>query len=285
MKKYAVLSMDIEDWYHLDYIKTTTDSDRKYSMLDGFDNFQNILIEQNLPASFFILSSLVNEFKHRLNKAVIKSSDFNSHGISHVKPLSLNVKDFKNEIIQSKKNIEDSLSKPVNGFRAPCFNLNDEYLKILLNNNYLFDSSKIEFKGHPLYGNIEIPNFKEIYNNIYSYNNFFEFEIPTQNFMNRNIPISGGGYLRIFPLFFLKYLLKKFISNNNFFCFYLHPFELSKKNNPDYLKYQSFKINRRFKTGRTTSIKKLINIIKFLKQNEFEFINFSNLQSVLIKNE
>ncbi len=285
MKKYAVLSMDIEDWYHLDYIKETTDLDRKYSMLDGFDNFQNILIEQNLPASFFILSSLVDEFKQRLDKDVIKNSDFNSHGISHVKPLSLSVKDFKKEIIQSKKNIEDSLSKPVNGFRAPCFNLNDEYLKILLDNNYLFDSSKIEFKGHPLYGSIEIPNFTKIYNNIYSYNNFFEFEIPTQNFLNRNLPISGGGYLRIFPLFFLKYLLKKFISNNNFFCFYLHPFELSKKNNPDFLKFQSFKVNRRFKTGRTTSIKKLKNIINFLKQNEFEFINFSNLRKILISNE
>ena len=103
MKKYAVLSMDIEDWYHLDYIKETTDSDRNYSMLDGFDNFQNILIEQKLPASFFVLSTLVNEFKQRLHKDVIKSSDFNSHGIRHVKPLSLTVKDFKNEIIQSKK--------------------------------------------------------------------------------------------------------------------------------------------------------------------------------------
>ena len=46
MKKYAVLSMDIEDWYHLDYIKETTKSDRQYSMLDGFDNFQNILMNQ-----------------------------------------------------------------------------------------------------------------------------------------------------------------------------------------------------------------------------------------------
>ena len=58
MKKYAVLSLDFEDWYHLDYLKNTSKSDREYSMLDGFDNFQQLITDNKLPASFFILSSL-----------------------------------------------------------------------------------------------------------------------------------------------------------------------------------------------------------------------------------
>ena len=62
MKKYAVLSLDFEDWYHLDYLKNTSKSDREYSMLDGFDNFQQLITDNKLPASFFILSSIVQKF-------------------------------------------------------------------------------------------------------------------------------------------------------------------------------------------------------------------------------
>lgn len=283
MKKYAVLSLDFEDWYHLDYLKNTSKSDREYSMLDGFDNFQQLITDNKLPASFFILSSIVQKFAKKVSNEVLLSSDFNSHGIKHIKPLNLNEKEFIKEIKISKNDIEQSLSIKTNGFRAPCFNLNDSYLKLLIESGYNFDSSKIQFKKHPLYGSISTKEFTKCESNIFkSKNNFFEFEIPTQNFLGQNLPISGGGYLRIFPLFFIKYLINQFIKKNNCFFFYLHPFELSKKFEPQFLKKQKYIIKTRFNLGRQTSMSKLNYLINFLKKEKFEFVNFSSLMNEYI---
>ena len=40
--KSAIFTMDIEDWYHLDYFNSNQ-CDRKYSMLDGIDVYREIL--------------------------------------------------------------------------------------------------------------------------------------------------------------------------------------------------------------------------------------------------
>lgn len=283
MKRYAVLSLDYEDWYHLDYLKNTSTSEREYSMLDGFDNFQQLITDNKLPASFFILSSIVHKFTKKVSKEVMLSSDFNSHGINHTKPLDLSKKDFITEIKKSKNDIEQNLSVKINGFRAPCFNLNDEYLNLLIENKYNFDSSKIKFKNHPLYGSINVKEFKKCESNIFkNRNKFFEFEIPTQYFLGQNLPISGGGYLRIFPLFFMKYLINKFIKNNNCFFFYLHPFELSKKFDPPFLRKQKHIIKTRFNLGRQSSLSKLNYFINFLKKEKFEFVNFTSLMKMYL---
>ena len=39
--KYAVLSMDVEDWYQLYYFLGKADT--SYSMLDGFENYVELL--------------------------------------------------------------------------------------------------------------------------------------------------------------------------------------------------------------------------------------------------
>ena len=48
MNKVAVFGLDLEDWYHLDYIKKIDDLNSNFSMLDGFDEYINILEENKI---------------------------------------------------------------------------------------------------------------------------------------------------------------------------------------------------------------------------------------------
>ena len=41
MKKYAVLAMDLEDWFHLDYF-LDSNCDKSQSTLDGFSIFLQV---------------------------------------------------------------------------------------------------------------------------------------------------------------------------------------------------------------------------------------------------
>ena len=62
-KKVALLSMDVEDWYHLDYIEKKPS---QLSMLDGFDHFISFVDEHNIPTTLFILTDLLPKLNSKL---------------------------------------------------------------------------------------------------------------------------------------------------------------------------------------------------------------------------
>lgn len=51
MKK-VVLSIDVEDWYHLDYFDRH-ECDTNNSLLDGLDVYIELLESLSIPSSFF----------------------------------------------------------------------------------------------------------------------------------------------------------------------------------------------------------------------------------------
>lgn len=60
--KWAVLSMDVEDWYHLDYFDRRQ-CDLSRSLLDGLEVYAEFLRERNLPSSFFVLGELAESLE------------------------------------------------------------------------------------------------------------------------------------------------------------------------------------------------------------------------------
>lgn len=275
MKKYAVLTMDVEDLHHLDYISISKKESR-YSMLDGLNNFAEILDKNNINGNFFVVGEIIKKTKFILNELIKTGSSVGSHTMYHKKPNNISINDFKEDLILSKNIIEQVLSCPVNGFRAPCFSLDDERLSIVRNSGFLYDSSKINFNHHPLYGDLKLNGFNKIFDNIYEQDGFYEFEISTHKISNYNLPISGGGYLRIFPWLITRRLIESYLKNNNFYCLYIHPFELSNKTIPK-IKNLDFKNNLRMRLGRETTFSKIDLLIKLLKKHGFEFVTFEEV--------
>lgn len=56
-RKFAALSMDVEDWYHLDCLQSCN-PDTSKSMLDGFVNYAEMLNRHGIKATFFVLGEL-----------------------------------------------------------------------------------------------------------------------------------------------------------------------------------------------------------------------------------
>jgi polysaccharide deacetylase family protein (PEP-CTERM system associated) len=278
IKKHAILSMDIEDWYHLDYIK---DKKSNYKMLDGFDNYVKLLNDNNVYSSFFVLGEIANSIKNKLINLNNSGHDIASHGWDHKRPLLLTPDEFKADIYKSKAHLEDLLGSKVEGYRAPCFSLDRARLDIVKNIGYNYDSSRIDFGSHPLYGNIDLSGFHKHSNNISYLDDFFEFEVSTYNLFNKKLPISGGGYIRILPWLFMKRFVTNYLNSNELYVFFIHPFEMSDKLNPNFNNVSL--LNKfRFYKGRSSVSKKLNSLIQILKYNDFEFTTFSNLRAQLI---
>ena len=280
--KYAVLSMDIEDWYHLDYFRREH-CDCTYSMLDGVSNYCEILSDHQVPSSFFVLGELADPLKGIITGLANSGYDVGTHGFDHRRPTTMSFAEFQYDVVRCKRELEDRLGAPVLGYRAPCFSLDKARLDILQEVEFKYDSSKIAFGDHPLYADLDMKDFTKISNHIFRRKDFVEFEVSTLPLCNKNIPVSGGGYLRIFPWMITKNLLKKYLQKEDLYILYIHPFELSSKGSPSLPSRTHFHNRIRFATGRKSVSLKLVRLIRFLKKRGYVFTTFSALRKVMIE--
>ena len=173
MKK-VILSMDIEDWYHLDYFNQD-ECDKEYSFLDGLDVYLEILEKHDIKSDFFVVGEIASKLSSVLKKISASGHSIGSHGWDHKRPIMIQKKDFRNDIIRTKVEIENIIGSSVSGYRAPCFSIDRERLDIVQEAGYLFDSSRIDFDSHPLYKKINMSDYTKLEENIYRKEDFFEF--------------------------------------------------------------------------------------------------------------
>lgn len=280
MKK-AVLSIDVEDWFHLDYLDRHN-CDTKYTMLDGLGIYIDFLKSSSLTSSFFVLGEIAEKNIDFYKNLVEEGHDVSSHGWDHQRPMTMQIKNFTNDLKKNYKVMKKINGNKKFGYRAPCFSIDRNRLNIVKNSGFSYDSSRIDFDNHPLYGSIDMNGYKSIDKNIYIKDDFLEFETTTTTFLGRNIPISGGGYLRIFPWFFMRNLITNYLNNQDLFVFYIHPFELSQLAAPEFPKSSSALTKYRFNFGRETVLDKLKFLIDLLDSKGYSFTNFSKLREELI---
>jgi polysaccharide deacetylase family protein (PEP-CTERM system associated) len=277
----AVLSMDIEDWYHLEYMDAGQ-CDRTESMLDGLDNYTNLLDRHKIPSSFFVLGELVPRLSSTLVELRKRGHDIGSHGPDHVRPMTFGVEEFATQIRLCREQLQEITGGEVLGYRAPCFSLDRERLERLRESGFKYDSSRILFGEHPLYEVLDVEGFEPISPAIHRMGDFFEFQVSTQSVAGREIPVSGGGYLRIFPWLLMKQLLRRYLSRHQLYVLYIHPFELSTRPTPRLPQDTPRSSRLRFAHGRAGVGAKLERLIELLKANGFEFSTFASLRSDLL---
>ncbi len=275
-KKIAVFTIDVEEWYHLEYFKDKK-VNKKQTAIDGLTSFIRLIEENNIRATFFIVGELIDKIKHTLIDIEAKGNEIAIHSYCHRRPVNQKIKSFKDDVRKCQNELVKIFPNKLFGYRAPCFALDRKRLNELNKLDIKYDSSKINQSNHPLYVDLNINDFEKIVpNGIFVKNNFKVFEVSTVKIFGLQIPISGGGYLRIIPWFIYSALLKKYLKNNNFFNFYIHPFELS-TNKFELPKGTSLFTRFRFNYNRKKVEKRISRIIKILKDYNFDFKTFDEL--------
>jgi len=280
------LTLDFEEWYHLEYVdKENINPYTNATTIDKLGDFFSILDQYNIKITVFILGELVAKHSNLIKKISKNGHEIAIHGWNHGLLNNKNENIFLREVSKAKKELEDLIGKEVRGYRSPCFSIDNKQLEALKTIGIKYDSSYIKFSEHPLYGSLSMKNFNKVDDLIYIKKGFFEFELPTIKIFNKHIPISGGGYFRLFPRFLLKFLFKLFLKKNSNFVMYLHPFELS--NIKVNLKGSVMLNKFRFQVGRRGGLKKLDWLIRFYIENGFEFETMSEYisNSKLKKND
>tara|TARA_B110000114_G_scaffold133667_1_gene140115 strand:+ start:428 stop:1270 length:843 start_codon:yes stop_codon:yes gene_type:complete len=273
--KIAVFSIDVEEWYHLEYFKNSK-TDKKKSVMDGLHTFIKIVDKHNIKASFFIVGELIQTLKKTIKKLDIEGHDIGLHSYFHKRPVVQNINEFIKDTKDTISEMKSILPNNSFGYRSPCFAIDRERLDEVIKLGIKYDASKITQKEHPLYVNLDLDGFEKQERDIYKKDFFKVFEVSTIKFLGVNIPIAGGGYLRIIPWPIYIWLLKKYLKESTFINFFIHPFELSSMNF-DLPENTPYITKFRYNYKRNKVEKRLNRIIELLKENDYNFKTFSQI--------
>jgi peptidoglycan/xylan/chitin deacetylase (PgdA/CDA1 family) len=145
----AFISIDVEDWYHLEYFKGSRLS-HNVTCIDGLHTFIETLDRHQIKGNFFFLDEFALSNRELITELCYQGHGIGSHGSGHVRPVTLSVKDFYKSLQGSYSVLRSIVPswKPI-GYRAPCFALDDERLELVAKAGFSYDSSYIQCGQHP----------------------------------------------------------------------------------------------------------------------------------------
>lgn len=267
--------MDVEDWYHTYFPEM--DVDRNQSLLDGLDVALSIMDEKKIKGSFFVVGEIADKLRDKLQKMDKNGHDIACHNWVHLRPVTMTVEEFREQLLKAKRKLEEILGHEVAGYRAPSFGIDDERYKIV-QEYFSYDSSKLKPQKSSKYGVLSLKGFKEIFPCIFRKDNFTEFEVSTQKIGSMNM-LLGGGYIRMLPWFFMKWMTKRYLKTGQPYVMYIHPIDLSPKPMP---KVEGVSFDRYLRThiGRGDMVRRFKAVIKMLEEEGYEFVTFEQLRKM-----
>ena len=180
------------------------------------------------PETSVILGWLGEKYSKLVKEIDASGHEIGSHSYQHKLVYKMKPNEFRDDTIKSKRILEDIIGKEVIGYRAPSYSITKKSLwafEILKDLGFKYDSSVFPIR-HDRYGIPNAPRFKYKISNC----SLIEYPISTSMLFGIKIPISGGGYFRIFPYLFSKKALKRInVKEKKPFVFYLHPWEIDPK--------------------------------------------------------
>jgi polysaccharide deacetylase family protein (PEP-CTERM system associated) len=233
MEFLNALSIDLEDWYHPELVRKRVGNSPVPQIAEATQPILDLLDRYETKASFFILGEVAKGHPDLIKSIYERGHEIGCHGFSH-KPLwELDEKTFRKEVEQFHRVMERILGKvDIIGFRAPTFSLNHQTkwaLRVLLDFGYQYDASIFPVKLNRIYGlnGAPLDPYRISFDNIVKKDPrspLIEFPFPLFTIGKLKIPISGGFYLRVIPLPFLFWGLKR-MNRVRPFLVYFHPWE------------------------------------------------------------
>ncbi|MCI0529835.1 MAG: polysaccharide deacetylase family protein, partial [Nitrospira sp.] len=201
------LTIDVEDYYHVSAFATAIryeDWHRYESRVEkNTHQILDILDEFNTKGTFFILGWVAERHTQLVKAINERGHEIASHGYAHELIYNQTTGQFREETRRSKQILEDAIGQPVIGYRAASYSITPESLwalDILTEEGFIYDSSIFPIY-HDCYGIPGSQRFCHVLNGN-GKSRLVEFPLSTIRLTGINIPVAGGGYLRLFPYAF-----------------------------------------------------------------------------------
>lgn len=281
-QKYAIFTMDVEAFADTGCL-CDAKSPVTLDALDGFDEYMRILDKHGIKSTLFTVGSLAPQMQERLKSAMSNGHQLALHGLHHTAPMELSPEVFRQEVSQAKSDLSHMFGTQICGYRAPFFSLDRQRLDILQELGFKYDSSNLDFSPARHTVKLDLHDFCPCGEGIFRNEDFFEFSMSKHKVLGKPFPVSGGGYLRLVSWRLMKPAVKQYLQQNDYYVFYLHPFELTSQKVP-VVKGLKVRDNYYLQTGIRSYGRRIEQIIAMLKEMDYTFVTFEQLQQILSVN-
>lgn len=232
MMKNAIV-VDLEPWDSIELLRKHVTSEPLDQIRDSVQPILEVLDRYHTKATFAVLGSLALKHPELIKEIYDSGHEIASHAWSHKTLYELGKDGFEEEIMMSVEILESITGVSPVGFRAPSFSINNSTkwaFEILEKYGFEYDASVFPIKTM-LYGvpNAPLNIYRPSRNDVAKDDpdgSILEFPMTVLNLggINKNIPIAGGFYLRLLPLWFLKYGIRE-VNKERPAILYIHPWE------------------------------------------------------------
>lgn len=223
------ISVDVEEYFQVSAFENYIDRNNWTSLPKRLDlNIDRILAlfsKYDVKGTFFTLGWIAERYPGAIRKVAEAGHEIASHGYSHIRVSNQSPEEFRADVTRTKQILEDLCAVPVRGYRAASYSINQKHHWAhdeLDRAGYNYSSSIYPIR-HDLYGIPDGPRFP--YRLMPG--KLLEIPVSTAIVFGRRLPCGGGGYFRLYPYQFSRFLIRRLNQAENMPCvFYFHPWEL-----------------------------------------------------------
>ena len=223
------LSVDIEDWFHVGAFEKTIrreDWDGLQCRVEGnTDAVLNLFAAADVKATFFTLGWVASRYPALMRRITDAGHEVASHGWDHIRVFTMTPNQFADDLVRTRKTLEDASGVNVTGYRAPSFSIDKRTPwahQVLADAGYTYSSS-VAPVVHDHYGWPEAPRFAF---RPVAGSGLIELPVTTAKFAGRTLAAGGGGFFRLLPYGFSRWAVKQVNAEGEPGIFYFHPWEI-----------------------------------------------------------
>ena len=223
-------TVDVEDYFQVSAFEKDIARDQwsqhTSRVVANTHRILDLLARHDVKATFFVLGWVADRFPQLVRDIHGAGHEIGSHSHEHRLIYNQTPDQFRDDLRRSRNAIQDACGASITAFRAPSFSITKKSLwalDILAEEGFLVDSS-IFPTHHDRYG---IPDAEPRFHRIdTSAGPLSECPPSVVRFCRLNLPVSGGGYFRLYPLPWTIHCLRRINQAKQPFVFYIHPWEV-----------------------------------------------------------
>lgn len=226
-----VLTIDLEDYYHVTAFRDTVGERRWASHQSRVERNTDLLLqllaETGHKATFFTLGCIAKELPGLVRKIAAQGHEIACHSLKHRVVAELSPEEFREDTRCAKSLLEDACGVQVLGYRAPSFSItrgSEWAFEILAHLGFSYDSSIFPIR----HLNFDMRHVsRDPFMILTPAGPLLEFPLTTLQIAGARAPLAGGAYLRFLPYWYTRWGIGYLNSSENRpACVYLHPWEL-----------------------------------------------------------
>jgi len=231
MAAWNAMTCDLEDYFQVQNLEGIVAREQwpalPSRLAASTERVLALFAEAGIQATFFVLGWNAERHPEVVRRVAAAGHEIASHGYAHRMITEQTPDEFRGDIRRAKALLEDLAGQPVLGYRAPTFSITERTrwaLDVLADEGYRYDSSVFPIR-HDRYG---IPDAPRFLHTVASSNGrpLVEFPPTTLRVLGTNLPVAGGGYLRLFPVALIAAALRRVNRGGHPAIVYFHPWEL-----------------------------------------------------------